>query len=316
MARTSQVIIDMDGGIDDALALILGLSSMEVEVVGITSVSGNVSVSQATLNGLRVVELLNRPDVWVAKGLARPLARDPIRAFNFHGRDGLGDSDLPVPRLRPIHNSALTAMHETLISSKRRGTTVICTGPLTNLATLLKEHPEAKRKIGEIVIMGGAYGITEYGFGNETPVAEFNIYSDPEAAVIVFDAAIPLKAVGLDVTTISDLELTRNDYSRIRKGGGKVARFVARILRNNMRTHGRFALHDPMAVAVKIKPRFYRFSRYHVNVETKGRYTNGMTIVDRRDWLQENRLWGSPIEVCESVDPGFKQLFLKRLLTA
>jgi len=306
----------MDGGIDDALALILGLTSPEIEVVGITSVSGNVPVSQATMNALRVVELLNRSDVWVAEGRARPLARDPIRAFSFHGRDGLGDSSLPLPRLRPIRKSALNAIRETLNSSKRHGLTIICTGPLTNLATLLTEHPDAKRKIMEAVIMGGAYGVTEHGFGNETPVAEFNIYSDPEAAQIVFESGISLKAVGLDVTTIQQLELTLNDYSRIKKGRRRVASFSARILAKNMRTHGRFTLHDPMAVAVKIRPSFYRFSDYHVNVETKGGYTTGMTIMDRRDWMSKDKLLGSLVEVCESVDLGFKRLFLDRLLTA
>jgi inosine-uridine nucleoside N-ribohydrolase len=310
------VIIDMDGGIDDALALILGLRSPETEVIGITSVSGNVPVSQATLNALRVVELLNRSDVWVAKGLARPLARGPIRAFFFHGRDGLGDSGLPLPRLRPVHKSALNAMIETLNSSKRHGLTIICTGPLTNIASLLKEHPDAKRKIEEVVIMGGAYGVTEYGFGNETPVAEFNIYSDPEAAEVVFDSGISLKAVGLDVTTIPQLEFTGNDYSRIRKGGGRVAKFAARILEKNMRANSRFTLHDPMAVAAKIRPSFYKFSDCHVRVETKGRYTTGMTIADRRDWLPEDKLLGSPIKICESVDLGFKRLFLERLLMA
>jgi pyrimidine-specific ribonucleoside hydrolase len=310
------VIIDMDGGIDDALALILGLMSPEIEVTGITSVSGNVPVGQATLNALRVVELLNRSDVWVAKGLARPLARDPIRAFNFHGRDGLGDSGLPLPRLRPIHNSALNAILETLNSSKRHGLTIICTGPLTNLASLLKVHPDAKKKIEGVVIMGGAYGITEYGFGNETPVAEFNIYSDPEAAEAVFESGIPLKAVGLDVTTIPQLELRGNDYSRIKKVGGPVSRFAARTLEKNMRANSRFTLHDPMAVAAKVSPSFYKFSDYHVRVETKGRYTTGMTITDRRDRLPQDRLLGSPIEICESVDLGFKRLFLERLLMA
>ncbi len=108
----------MDGGIDDALALILALRSPEIEVAGITAVSGNVPVEQATINALRVVELLERPDVWVAEGLARPLARDPIRAFNFHGRDGLGDSHLPLPKLRPTAKTALNAMSETLTSAR------------------------------------------------------------------------------------------------------------------------------------------------------------------------------------------------------
>jgi inosine-uridine nucleoside N-ribohydrolase len=306
----------MDGGIDDALALILGLRSPEIEVAGITSVSGNVPVNQATSNALRVVELLDRPDVWVAAGLARPLARDPIRAYNFHGRDGLGDSHLPLPKLRSTTKTVLNAISETLSLSKKHGLTLICTGPLTNIASLLLEFPDAKKQIGEIVIMGGAYGITEYGIGNETPVAEFNICSDPEAAKVVFEAGMKLKAVGLDVTTIPRLELTTSDYASIRKREGKVATFAARILERNMRAHGRFTLHDPMAVAVTIGPSFYKFLDYHVRIETKGEYTTGMTIADRRAWLSEDELEGNVVTVCSDVDPGFKRLFLERLTAA
>jgi pyrimidine-specific ribonucleoside hydrolase len=306
----------MDGGIDDALALILALRSPELEVAGITAVSGNVPVDQAAINALRVVELLDRSEVWVAEGLARPLARDPIRAFSFHGRDGLGDSHLPLPRVRAANKTALNAIIETLSSAKKHGVTIICTGPLTNLASLLIGFPDSKSKIEEIVIMGGAYGVTEYGVGNETPVAEFNIYSDPEAAKIVFEAGVTLKAVGLDVTTIPQLELGKSDYARIRKRKGKVSMFAARILENNVQTHGRFTLHDPMAVAVKIKLGFYRFSDYRVVIETRGEYTTGMTVADRRGLSSEDQLSGRRVMVCRLVDPGFKRFFLDRLMAA
>src|SRR5437667_12201701 len=165
----------MDGGIDDALALILVLRSLEIEVAGVTAVSVNVPVEQATINALRVVELLERPDVWVAEGLARPLARDPIRAFNFHGRDGLGDSHLPLPKLRPTAKTALNAMRETLASAKKHEVTIICTGPLTNLASLLIESPHVKSRIEEIVVMGGAYGNDKFGVRNVSPVPEFKL---------------------------------------------------------------------------------------------------------------------------------------------
>src|SRR5437867_9827062 len=302
----------MDGGIVDALALILAIRSPEIEVAGITAVSGNVPVEQATINALRVVELLERPDVWVAEGLARPLARDPIRAFTFHGRDGLGDSHLPLPKLRPTAKTALIAMSDTLTSAKKHEVTIICTGPLTNLASLLIESPHVKSRIEEIVIMGGAYGITKYGVGNETPVAEFNIYSDPEAAKTVFEAEIRLKAVGLDVTTIPQLELVKRDYARIKKSRGKASMFATRILETNIRAHGRFTLHDPMAVAAKIRPSLYKFSACRVTVETKGEYTNGITDTAKRD-LTEDQILGGPVMVCSDVDPGFKRLFLDRL---
>ena len=190
---------------------------------------------------------------------------------------------------------------------------MICTGPLTNLASLLKRFPDSSRRIGEVVIMGGAFGVTEHGMGNETPVAEFNIYSDPEAAKIVIDSGIKLKAVGLDVTTIPRLEFTSADFARIKRINKKIAMFARQILANNIRTYGRFTLHDPMAVAAKIRPSYYKFKDYHVQAETKGEYTTGMTIPDRRNWLPERKLAGHRINVCVSVSDQFKRLFMKRL---
>src|SRR3989442_15754038 len=104
--------------------------------------------------------------------------------------------------------------------------------------------------IEEIVIMGGTYFVTKYGFGNETPVAEFNVYSDPEAAKLVFEAGVPIKAVGLDVTMNPQVQFTKSDYDRVRNRKGRVSAFASSILKNNMRTYGQFALHDPMTVAV------------------------------------------------------------------
>jgi len=303
----------MDGGIDDALAILLALRSPELEVLGITAVSGNVPVEQAATNALRVIELLDRKDVWIAKGHARPLSRDPIRAYSFHGRDGLGDSKLARPKTRPLAKNALKAMNETLLSIGRREVTIICTGPLTNLASLLTRFPDGARMIEEVVIMGGAFGITEHGMGNETPVAEFNIYSDPEAASIVFESGVKLKAVGLDVTTIPRHEFTRADYVRVGREDSKIARFAKLILAKNIRAHGRFTLHDPMAVAAKVRPTWYNFKDYNAVVETKGQYTTGMTIADRRSWLPERKLVGHRVKVCVGVDDRFKRLFMSRL---
>ncbi len=304
----------MDGGIDDALALILALRSPELEVVAITAVSGNVPVEQATVNGLRVVELMNRRDIPVAKGRGSPLVRDPIRATSFHGRDGLGESNLPLPKLKPSKKKALNTLSDELVFSKKHGLAIICTGPLTNIAALVTGSPDLARKIDRLIIMGGAYGLTQYGYGNETPVAEFNIYSDPEAAKIVFESQIPITAVGLDVTTIPRSQLNLNDYKAIRSHGSSVAGFAERILKKTMRRHGRFQLHDPMAVAAKVKPSLFHTLPYPVKVRTRGEFTAGMTVVDRRDRQRggprtENTL------VCDAVKADdFKRMFLNRLL--
>jgi inosine-uridine nucleoside N-ribohydrolase len=202
---------------------------------------------------------------------------------------------------------------DTLNSSKHQSATIICTGPLTNIAAFLTEFPDAKEMIEEIVIMGGAYSVTEYGRGNETPVAEFNIYSDPEAAKIVFESGVPIRAVGLDVTMNPRFQLTKIDCVQLSKRRGRIAAFASSILKNNLRAHGRFALHDPMAVAVKVKPPLFKFAKYHVQVETKGEYTLGMTVADRRDWLPDDERVGRPVMVCTNADPKFKQFFLTRL---
>jgi pyrimidine-specific ribonucleoside hydrolase len=250
----------------------------------------------------------------VARGLANPLVRDPVRATSFHGKDGLGDSNLPISRIRPAERNAIDTISYELSISKRRELTIICTGPLTNIAALLTSFPDANKMIRELVIMGGAYGVTEYGVGNVTPVAEFNIYADPEAAKIVFESEIPLQAVGLDVTMDPKNQLTLTDYAGIKKNKGRVAIFAATILNKNVHKHRIFALHDPMTVATKIKPSLFEYANYRVQVETKGEITAGMTVADRREWILEGTTADKKVMICKNVDSrGFKRLFLDRL---
>jgi inosine-uridine nucleoside N-ribohydrolase len=264
-----------------------------------------------------VVDLLNRGDVPVARGMANPLVRDAVRATSFHGKDGLGDSHLPLSRIRPAEKNALDTILEALAESKRRELTIICTGPLTNIAALLTSFPESEKMIKELVIMGGAYGITEYGVGNVTPVAEFNIYADPEAAKIVFESGVPLEAVGLDVTMNPKNQLTLTEYVDIKKSKGRVATFAAKILDKNIHKHRIFALHDPMTVATKVKPSLFKFASHRGQVETKGEITMGMTVADRPRQLAEGKVQGEKMMICENVDSGgFKRLFLDRLTSA
>ena len=249
--------------------------------------------------------------------MANPLVRDAVRATSFHGKDGLGDSGLPVSKIRPAEKNALDTISEALAELKRRELTIICTGPLTNIAALLTSVPESAKMIKELVIMGGAYGVTEYGFGNVTPVAEFNIYADPEAAKIVLESEFPVEAIGLDVTMNPKNQLTLTDYAGIKKSKGRVAAFAATILNKNIHKHRIFALHDPMTVATKIRPSCFRFASYKVQVEIKGEITTGMTVADRRRQLPEGKGQGEEMLICENVDSrGFKRLFLDRLTSA
>jgi len=249
--------------------------------------------------------------------MANPLVRDAVRATSFHGKDGLGDSHLPISRIRPAEKNALDTLSDELTLSKRRELTIICTGPLTNIAALLTSFPESAKTIKELVIMGGAYGVTEYGVGNVTSVAEFNIYADPEAAKIVFESGAPLEAVGLDVTMNPKNQLTLTEYAVIKKSKGRVASFAAKILDKNIHKHRIFALHDPMTVATKVRPSCFRFASYKVQVETKGEITTGLTVADRHERPTEGKMQGEEMLICERVDSrGFKRLFLDRLTEA
>ncbi len=266
---------------------------------------------------MRVVDLLNRGDVPVARGMANPLVRDAVRATSFHGKDGLGDSNLPLSRIRPSDKSALDAISDELATSKRHELAIVCTGPLTNIAALLTSFPDAAKMIKELVIMGGAYGATEYGIGNVTPVAEFNIYADPEAAKIAFESGISIQAIGLDVTMIPKNQLTLADYASIEKGKGRVAAFAAAILNKNIHQYGIFALHDPMTVAARVKPSLFEFSDCKVQVETRGEFTRGMTVADGRERPPFGKMLGEKVMICKNVDSrGFKHLFLHRLISA
>ena len=312
--RPIRLIIDTDGGIDDALALILALRSPEVEVVGVSTVSGNVRVEQAAINVLRVIELFDHRDIWVAQGLGNPLVRDPIRATSFHGTDGLGDSNLPQPRMRTRKESAIDLIVDQLNKEKDHGLTIVCIGPLTNIAAVLTNSPNISGRIGELLIMGGAFGLSRHGYGNVTPVAEFNIYSDPEAAKIVFESGIRVRAVGLDVTSAPENWLTSAEYSRVKATKNRVSVFAARILANTMQKRHMFELHDPIAIGAVIQPSLYDFTELSVKIETKGEYTTGMTVTERRK--EADNIWTeNPIKICTNLkSQRFKRLFLSHLL--
>src|SRR6059058_6066207 len=185
---TAPIFLDCDPGHDDAIALLLALASPEVELHGVTTVAGNQTVEKTTANAIRVLELVGREDVPVARGAGRPLVREPFVAAYVHGESGLDGPDLPPARGRPVAEHAVE-----LLAERVAGTTLVATGPLTNVALLLALHPEARPE--RIVSMGGA--IAE---GNVTPAAEFNVWADPEAAARVFASGIDMTMVGLDVT--------------------------------------------------------------------------------------------------------------------
>jgi inosine-uridine nucleoside N-ribohydrolase len=160
----------------------LALGSKEVKVRAITTVAGNAEVERTSENALKVLEAFDINDIPVARGHARPLKRELYTAGYIHGSDGLGDANLPKPKLRLCSHHAVDLIIE---EAERGGLHLVCTGPLTNLASALSKAPHIVEKLQDVTIMGGAFGLTPYGFGNVTPVSEFNVYVDPEAAKMV-----------------------------------------------------------------------------------------------------------------------------------
>lgn len=303
--------MDVDAGIDDALAIMLALRSPEVELHAITAVSGNVHVDKTSLNALRALEASGVSGIPVAKGMGKPLERDLETAEYFHGDDGLGNSNLPSPKLQLDGRQAVSLLLEETAAHPKE-ITIVATGPLTNIASSILRDARFARNVRELVLMGGAYGITPYGCGNITPVSEFNVYVDPEAASIVFKSGIPITAVGLDVTMDPKATLTRELYRQIGQSTART-RFVTTITQELMRKYGFIHLHDPIAVALTVDPSLVTTREYHVDVETSGRLTRGETIADRRTELQKPE---SPLNanVCVSIEgERFLMLFMERV---
>jgi len=309
-----KVILDADAGIDDALAIILICHSPELELRAITAVSGNVDVDKTSANALKVLETLGISKVPVAKGAARPLLRNPEYAEDFHGKDGLGDSSLSPPRLQLAKRNAADLLIEEVAANSKR-ITVLATGPLTNIATAILREPQFIENVQELVIMGGAYGVTQFGYGNANPAAEYNIYADPEAASVVFKSGIPLTAVGLDTTTDPKATLTKELYRQIEQSGTSSAKFAALITRQLMSRYGFVHLHDPMAAATVADPSLVTTRKYHVEIETVSELTRGQTVTDRRDWLPESYRKTPNTNVCTSIDgKRFLEIFMSRII--
>ena len=206
------VLIDTDPGVDDALALILALRSPELKVEAITTVSGNLDIQTVSRNSLKLLEFLGVDNVPVAMGAAKPLCREPRRASDFHGNAGLGDAILPEPKLKPDSRTAFEAIREAA-ECYGEELTIVALGPLTNIAVNIMENPDVMDNASGLTIMGGAYGLTPYGIGNVNAVAEYNIWHDPEAAKVVFESGIPIKAFGLDVTSDPKNRLSKTSQS-------------------------------------------------------------------------------------------------------
>lgn len=259
-----KVILDMDPGIDDAIALIMALGSDEVEILGVTVVSGNVHVNQGIVNVYRIADYLGKK-VDVYRGSEKPLIRDLVTSEHIHGSDGLGDSGLPVMSSPVSRGDAVRFIVETALSER---ISIVATGPLTNIARAVLAEPGIALRIDEIVIMGGCFGLTRYARGNVTPYAEYNFYVDPEAAKIVMRSGARIRIVGLDVTQDPRTMLTKEKAEDLRRRGGRGGELVYRITYKPLSEKGYFELHDAIAFASKLDPGVVMFKELYISIDT------------------------------------------------
>jgi purine nucleosidase len=302
-----KVLWDMDPGMDDALALILALKSPEVQILGITTVAGNAPVERTSANARGVLEYLNIESIPVAMGAANPLNCPLDDALGYHGPDGLGNCDLPPPKL-PLHPDEAWDFLARLVLDAPGEVTLIATGPLTNVARAFELHPELSGLLAGLVLMGGAYGLTPYGKGNRTPYAEFNIWEDSEAAHIVFNSGANVFAVGLDVTMNPAACLTSQHLRQIKTGHTPAAHLVARLVGYEVKYHGCCRMHDPLALAVLLDDSLLDFTLAKVEVVEGNSWDRGLTRVSPSDS-------SGLIHVASAVNgPRFLELFLSRIL--
>lgn len=271
------VILDGDPGHDDAIAWMLAVASPQLDIKAAVSVQGNVFIEKTTYNALRVLTLLGRTDIPVARGAEKPLLGEPLGAPSIHGESGLDGPALPEPAMELSPLSGVELMAKVLSESSEK-VTIISTGPLTNVALLLDAYPELKTRIARISMMGG--GVCS---GNWTPAAEFNFLVDPEAAKLVFASGVPIIMAPLDVT--EKALVFPQDFESIRAVGNKVSAILAEWLEFFYKFHRSIGyagapMHDPCAVAALIHPELFDIKDYFVDVETGGEYCRGCTVAD------------------------------------
>jgi len=278
---TRALLIDTDPGIDDAVAIALALGSSEVDVIGITTVGGNSGLAATTNNALRLLELFGRTDIPVASGYDEPYGRPKMETGYepVHGYDGLAGVDLPEPTTKVISTDAPAFLADKIRNSPDP-VTLVAIGPLTNIAHLVDQYPEVIPMIDRFVVMGGAART-----GNVTPVAEFNIWHDPEAAKRVFESGINTVMVGLDVT--HSVKTYENLWNWL-KDGSKFGNVFDHILTSYTNSYEGFYgermthQHDALAMAEAIWPNIMKLERAFIDVECSGELTTGMTVTDTR----------------------------------
>jgi purine nucleosidase len=305
-----KIIIDTDPGQDDAVAILLALGSPEFEVLGITTVAGNVPLELTSRNARIVCELAGRPNVKVFAGADEPLKRPLVTAEHVHGKTGLDGPVLAPPEMALQPGHAVDFLVETIVSEAPHSVTLCTLGPLTNVALALEREPAIAGRLRQLVMMGGGY----FAQGNITPSAEFNVYVDPEAAQQVVACGVPLVMLPLDVT--HKVMATEARVQRLGALGSPVATAVTEMLyfseRFDEQKYGSDGapLHDPTVIAWLLKPELFSGRRCHVDIETESRLTRGASVVD---WWRVTGRQPNALVIGQVDAEGFFDLLVERL---
>ncbi|MGW7523373.1 nucleoside hydrolase [Streptomyces sp. NPDC054783] len=310
------VIIDCDTGVDDALALLLAVRHPGLDLRAVTCVAGNTDVDGVVRNTLTVLEQAGAPDIPVGRGAERPLIEPARPAQHVHGSDGMGDLGLPAPKRSASELDAVALLRREILASPRP-VTLIPTAPLTNIALLLRTHPEVTRNIERIVFMGGAVSV-----GNATPVAEFNVWHDPEAAAVLLTAGVPITMYGLDV--FMQVVVDAADVHRMRASSDPGTRLAGELLAHRPAAQGEApeaeeagGLGDAGAVCAVADPQGITTRLLPLEVSLAPGPTRGQTIVDRRprpgeSEIHEGRREQALVDVALEVDVDrFVKLYLE-----
>ena len=281
-----KIILDCDPGMDDSMAIVMAAKAPGLKLMAVTTVNGNYPADITCINARKVLEMLGREDIPVAKGMERPMVRNAPKDPFTHGKDGQAENFLPDPKM-PLDSRHAVDLLIDLIKENPGEITVIATGPMSNIAMAITKAPEIKSMIKEIIAISGAFGLNEYAFLNatgDTPQSEWNVYVDPEASKIVYESGIPMTALGLDVATHFDVDFTEEEIKSLEDSEKKEAGFLRQAIHfNGNRGFDAYCtVIDCMAVAYAIDPSLVQTMKTRVGVETKDGLTLGMTVVDRR----------------------------------
>lgn len=308
-----KIILDCDPGMDDSMAIVMACKSKELEVMAITTVNGNYPVEVTSKNALKVLELLGRTDIPVGKGMPAPMVRPTPKDPFTHGKDGQAENFLPDP-VTPLSEKHAIDLIIDIVKENPGEIYILCTGPMSNLAMAMIKAPEIKEMIAGVYAISGAFGLNKYSFANatgDTPQSEWNVFVDPEAADIVYQSGVKLVALGLDVATHFDVNLTQKDMEDLENSTNKEAKFLLKAIQfvNGRGFEAYCTVIDCMAVGYAIDPTLVETFMGRVGIETKGELTLGNTVLDAR----HHHVWENLplIEIGKSAD---HERFLKLLM--